>query len=192
VPNSQLVTEKVTNWTLSDKLRRVDLSVGVNYGANPKKVVDLLIGVAAAHPQVLKHPAREAFFLSYGDSSINFELRVWPSSFSQWMQVRSDLATAVFDAVKAGAGYLLSLSPTRGAHTVRWRPAVDTGSRQARRQEEIAFYPFAFSPVDRCRARCAPRIRSARIHSEARCPFSLMTFCKAKFASMTGFHRYQT
>ena len=74
VPNSQLVTDKVTNWTLSDKLRRVDLPVGVNYGANPKKVIDLLVGVAQAHPQVLKHPAPEAFFLSYGDSSINFEL----------------------------------------------------------------------------------------------------------------------
>ena len=47
VPNSQLVTDKVTNWTLSDKLRRVDLPVGVNYGANPKKVIDLLVGVAA-------------------------------------------------------------------------------------------------------------------------------------------------
>ncbi len=51
VPNSQLVTEKVTNWTLSDKLRRVDLPVGVNYGANPKKVVDLLVGVAHANPR---------------------------------------------------------------------------------------------------------------------------------------------
>ena len=61
VPNSQLVTDKVTNWTLSDKLRRVDLPVGVNYGADPKKVVDLLVGVAAAQPQVLKHPAPAAF-----------------------------------------------------------------------------------------------------------------------------------
>ena len=62
VPNSQLVTEKVTNWTLSDKLRRIDLPLGVNYGANPKKVVDLLMSVADAHPQVLKRPPPEAFF----------------------------------------------------------------------------------------------------------------------------------
>jgi small-conductance mechanosensitive channel len=101
VPNSQLVTEKVTNWTLSDRLRRVDLPVGVNYGADPKKVIELLEQVARAHPDVLREPAPHALFMGYGDSSINFELRVWPSSFSQWMQVRSDLATAVFDAVKA-------------------------------------------------------------------------------------------
>jgi small-conductance mechanosensitive channel len=101
VPNSQLVTDKVTNWTLSDRLRRVDLPVGLNYGADPKKVIELLEQVARAHPDVLREPAPHALFMGYGDSSINFELRVWPSSFSQWMQVRSDLATAVFDAVKA-------------------------------------------------------------------------------------------
>ena len=101
VPNSQMVTDKVTNWTLSDKLRRVDLPVGVNYGANPKKVVDLLVGVAAAHPQVLKHPAPEAVFLSYGDSSINFELRVWTDQSRPPTPIRSDLAMAVYDAVIA-------------------------------------------------------------------------------------------
>ncbi len=101
VPNSQLVTEKVTNWTLSDKLRRVDLPVGVNYGANPKKVVDLLVGVADAHPQVLKNPPPQAYFLSYGDSSINFEVRVWTDQSHSPTQIKSDLASAVYDAVSA-------------------------------------------------------------------------------------------
>jgi potassium-dependent mechanosensitive channel len=101
VPNSQLVTEKVTNWTLSDKLRRVDLPVGVNYGANPNKVVDILVSVANAHPQVLKNPAPEAFFLSYGDSSINFELRAWTDQSSPATQIRSDLASVVYGAVIA-------------------------------------------------------------------------------------------
>jgi potassium-dependent mechanosensitive channel len=53
VPNSQLVTEKVTNWMLTDQLRRIDLPVGVNYGAVPQHVIALLEGVARAHPQVL-------------------------------------------------------------------------------------------------------------------------------------------
>ena len=83
VPNSQLVTDKVTNWTLSDRLRRVDLPVGVNYGADPKKVIELLEQVGRAHPDVLPEPAPRALFMSYGDSSINFELRVWPSQFNQ-------------------------------------------------------------------------------------------------------------
>jgi potassium-dependent mechanosensitive channel len=101
VPNSQLITDRVTNWTLSDQLRRVDLPVGVNYGADPKKVIELLEQVARAHPDVLSQPAPRALFTSYGDSAINFELRVWPRSFNLATQVKSDLATAVYDAVGA-------------------------------------------------------------------------------------------
>ncbi|MGH7795063.1 MAG: mechanosensitive ion channel domain-containing protein [Candidatus Binatia bacterium] len=101
VPNSQLITDKVTNWTFSDRLRRVDLPVGVNYGADPKKVIELLEQVARAHPDVLPDPAPRALFISYGDSSINFELSVWPKQFYLSAQVKSDLATAVYDAVHA-------------------------------------------------------------------------------------------
>ena len=82
VPNSQLVTDKVTNWTLSDRLRRVDLPIGVNYGADPKKVIEMLEDVGRAHPDVLSEPAPQAYFMSYGDSAINFELRVWPRQFN--------------------------------------------------------------------------------------------------------------
>ena len=101
VPNSQLVTDKVTNWTLSDRLRRVDLPVGINYGADPKKVIELLEQTARAHPEVLREPAPRALFMGYGDSAINFELRVWPIHFNQATQVRSDLAASVYDAVNA-------------------------------------------------------------------------------------------
>jgi small-conductance mechanosensitive channel len=101
VPNSQLITDKVTNWTFSDRLRRVDLAVGVNYGADPKKVIELLEQVARRHPDVLSDPGPHALFTNYGDSAINFELRVWPRQFNLAVQVKSDLATAVFDAVKA-------------------------------------------------------------------------------------------
>jgi small-conductance mechanosensitive channel len=100
VPNSQLVTEKVTNWTLTDQLRRIDLPVGVNYGAVPQQVIALLETVAGAHPQVLRAPPPQALFLGYGDSGINFELRAW-LDFNHWAQVRSDLAVAVYDAVYA-------------------------------------------------------------------------------------------
>ena len=62
---------------------------------------DLLFGVAFAHPRFLKIPAPEAFFLSYGDSSINFELRAWTDQSSPATQIRSDLASAVYDAVNA-------------------------------------------------------------------------------------------
>jgi potassium-dependent mechanosensitive channel len=73
----------------------------VNYAANPKKVVELLVGVAEAHPQVLKSRPPKAFLLSYGDSSINFELRAWTDQSHSPSQIKSDLAASVYDAVNA-------------------------------------------------------------------------------------------
>ena len=99
VPNAQLVTEKVTNWTLSDKLRRIQLPVDVNYGASPKKVIEVLEAAALATPRVLQKPPPQALLMSYGDSSINFELRAWTDESVYWHQVRSDLAVAVYDAI---------------------------------------------------------------------------------------------
>jgi potassium efflux system protein len=101
VPNSQLVSEQVTNWTLSDQLRRIDLPVGVSYSAAPKKVIEVLEAVASAHPGVLKNPPPKAWFLGFGDSSINFELRAWTDHYIDWYKIRSELAVAVFDAVRA-------------------------------------------------------------------------------------------
>jgi len=101
VPNAQLVTDRVTNWTLSDRQRLIELPVGVSYSAHPKKVTEMLEAVAQGHPQVLRQPPPRAFFTGFGDSSINFELRAWTDQFDQWFQIRSELATAVFDASQA-------------------------------------------------------------------------------------------
>jgi potassium-dependent mechanosensitive channel len=101
VPNSQLITANVTNWTHSDQLRRIDLPVGLNYGASPQKVIEILEAVARANPAVLEHPSPLCLLQGYGDSSINFELRVWTDQFDRWVLIRSELASAVFEAVKA-------------------------------------------------------------------------------------------
>ena len=106
VPNSQLVSDKVINWTLSDQLRRIDLPVGVNYGAAPQEVINVLEGVEIAHPQILKHPSPLGLFVGYGDSTINFELRAWTDQFERWAEIQSDLTVAVYDAVlKAGMSF---------------------------------------------------------------------------------------
>jgi len=100
VPNSQLTSEQVTNWTLSDQQRRIDLPVALSYGADPRRVIELLEGVARAHPRVLRSPPPQCLFMSYGDSSINFELRVW-TDYAIWIQVQSELTVAIYDAVYA-------------------------------------------------------------------------------------------
>ncbi len=101
VPNAQFITEKVTNWTLKDQLRRIDLPVGVSYGTAPQKVIELLEKVANANYRVVREPPPEGFFTGYGDSSINFELRAWTDQFYNWQNIRSELAVAVYDAVYA-------------------------------------------------------------------------------------------
>ncbi len=104
IPNAQFITAKVTNWTFRDRLRRIDLPVSVAYASDPKQVIELLEGVARAHPQIRAYPVPLCIFTSYGDSAINFELRVWinlAADLTNVPQIRSDLNAAVYDAVKA-------------------------------------------------------------------------------------------
>ena len=100
IPNSQLTANQVTNWTLSDRQRRFELPVGVGYGSEPHQVIALLEGVAQAHPKVSREPPPRCYFMSYGDSSINFELRAW-TDYDDTTEVRSALAAAVYQAVYA-------------------------------------------------------------------------------------------
>ena len=126
VPNAQLVTERVTNWTLSDRTRRIDLPVGVDYGSPPEKVVEVLEAVARAHPQIMQTPAPQAVFTAFGDSSINFELRAWTNRFERWPKIRTELAAAVYAAL-AAAGMTPSVPPARGAPPAR-RPGRRGGA----------------------------------------------------------------
>jgi small-conductance mechanosensitive channel len=116
VPNAQFITEKVTNWTLRDQLRRIDLPVGVNYGAAPKQVIELLEKVAEANLRVLRNPPPKCLFMGYGDSSINFELRAWTDQFYNWQNIRSEMAVAIYDAVYA-AGMSFPF-PQRDVHII--------------------------------------------------------------------------
>jgi potassium-dependent mechanosensitive channel len=117
VPNAQFITEKVTNWTLRDQLRRIDLPLGVNYGAAPQKVLELLEKVANANYRVLRDPPPRGLFMGYGDSTINFELRAWTDQYNNWQIIRSELAVAVYDAVYE-AGMTFSF-PQRDVHIIQ-------------------------------------------------------------------------
>jgi small-conductance mechanosensitive channel len=101
IPNSMLVSERVTNWTLSDRARRADVRVGVAYGTAPERVLELLREVARATPHVAASPAPLAIFVGFGDSALNFELRVWTDRSENWLQLRSELSVAVYAALRA-------------------------------------------------------------------------------------------
>ena len=75
------------------------MPVGVSYGADPERVRAILVEVASRHPEVLPAPAPEVIFTAFGDSSLNFELRVWTERRVQTPKVlKSDLYFAIFAA----------------------------------------------------------------------------------------------
>jgi small-conductance mechanosensitive channel len=99
VPNSALVTNQVTNWTLSSRTRRSALSIGVAYGTPPQRVIELLVAAAISHPDVLAKPAPAAFFQGFGDSALNFQLYFW-TTIDVSGRANSDVAVAVSEALE--------------------------------------------------------------------------------------------
>jgi potassium-dependent mechanosensitive channel len=89
VPNKTFITERLINWTLSDTRTRITLRVGVAYGTDVKQVHALLQQAAAEHPQVLKEPPPQSWFLAFGASSLDFELRLFVDTLADRMPVTS-------------------------------------------------------------------------------------------------------
>jgi len=95
IPNASFISGNVTNWTLSEAKRRVELPVGVAYGTNPKLVKELLERPAIQHPDVLTSPEPTAFFKGFGESSLDFELQFWVMQESNAVKVKSEVALEV-------------------------------------------------------------------------------------------------
>lgn len=95
VPNSQLISEQVTNWTLSSNMARLVLPVGVAYGSDLAAVLRILLEVAEANPMVLSEPAPSPVFTGFGDSSLDFELRVWLDNPGNLIAARSELGMEI-------------------------------------------------------------------------------------------------
>ena len=91
VPNSDLITNQVTNWTLGERLSRIRIAVGVAYGSDVQLVMSTIMQCAANDQTVLKDPAPKVLFVNFGGSSLDFELRVWVADFDTRLQVVSEL-----------------------------------------------------------------------------------------------------
>lgn len=101
VPNGNLISNELINWTLTDRNRRVEVNVGVKYGTDPEKVLQLLRDVAESHEEILKEPAALALFAGFGDSSLDFKLLFWIPRADNRFIVHSQVNVAVNDALKA-------------------------------------------------------------------------------------------
>ena len=99
VPNADLIAGNVINWTLSDRMRRIDVDVGVAYGSDPGNVRLILMQVAEKSDSVISSPEPAALFIGFGDSSLDFTLRVWIHEAGNWPQITSDLNEAVYAAL---------------------------------------------------------------------------------------------
>lgn len=114
VPNSHLVENQVTNYSLRDTLKRVDIDVGVSYGSDPKQVQEVLLTAADGVDHVRKSPPPSVLFTGFGDSSIDFQLRVWIDDAWLHPQVASAIRFRIWDALK-GAGIEIPF-PQRDLH----------------------------------------------------------------------------
>ncbi len=101
IPNSKFVSDSVINWSYTDANVRFNIPVGVAYKEDPKVIRKILIDVAKEHPGVLKYPEPDVLFDEFGDSSLNFLLRIWTTKFSRTPRVlRSELYYDIFEKFK--------------------------------------------------------------------------------------------
>lgn len=99
LPNSNLLSNQVTNWTLSSTRRLVEIPVRVSYGTDPALALKLLMEIATSNPHVLAHPRPEALFLGFGESALNVELRFWAAQ-SVWFELKSQISMAILESFR--------------------------------------------------------------------------------------------
>ena len=122
VPNSELVSQQVTNWVLHDPVGRLTLDIGVAYGSDVEKVREVLLEVATSSDYVvtdgISAPKPKVLFMTFGDSSLNFELRVWIKQIRRRFDATSDLH---FGIDKAFREHDITIPfPQRDLHVKYW------------------------------------------------------------------------
>ena len=95
IPNAEILSTAVMNWTLNDRTGRIEIPVAVAYGSDTGKVRDVLLACAREHPRILADPAPAVLFRAFGDSSLNFELRCFTDNVMERVVTISDLLFAI-------------------------------------------------------------------------------------------------
>jgi potassium efflux system protein len=100
VPNGNLISNELINWTLTDQQRRAELNVGVAYGTDPELVIQILRDCAASHSDIMKDPEPIPIFTAFGSSSLDFRLLFWITDNERRLMILSDLAVMINAALK--------------------------------------------------------------------------------------------
>ncbi len=99
VPNGNLISNRMINWTLSDRRRRLEILVGVAYGTELKKVLKILNETVTNNPKILKIPQSMILFNGFGDSSLDFRVLFWVH-FDEGLSIKSEMGIAIEEAFK--------------------------------------------------------------------------------------------
>ena len=91
IPNADLISTTVTNWTHKSLSGRVKVGVGVSYDSDPRQVKAILLEIAEAHPMVLRDPAPSVVFIGFGPDSLDFEIRAILRDINWMLSARSDM-----------------------------------------------------------------------------------------------------
>ena len=129
IPNEALISERVTNWTLSNSVTRLIIPVGIAYGSDTDKARDIMLDALKANPKVLDTPAPNVLFTGFGDSSLDFQLRVFLSNFEDRWPVTHTIHTEVNKALE-GAGISIPF-PQTDLHIVSQNGPLEIGPKQA-------------------------------------------------------------
>ncbi|WP_154852596.1 mechanosensitive ion channel family protein [Cyclobacterium xiamenense] len=95
IPNGDLLSQHLVNWTLSDKSRRVELLVGVAYGSDLEKV-HAIIEKIIAQDGILSFPVPNILVHNFGDSAVEFRILFWVANFDQWLQVKNKVLREIY------------------------------------------------------------------------------------------------
>ena len=98
VPNKDLISGKLLNWTLSSVINRISIKVGVAYGTDVGKVREIISKIVERHPDVLKDPPPIITFEEFGDSSLNFVIRCCTTSIKRRWQLMDEINSAINEA----------------------------------------------------------------------------------------------
>ena len=100
VPNKSFITDRLVNWTLSDSTTRLVIKIGIAYRNDPREAQKLLLDIASSHPLVLRDPAPSCPMTGFGDSTQNFELRVYVAEVGQRGTVQNELQFRIVDVCR--------------------------------------------------------------------------------------------
>jgi potassium efflux system protein len=126
IPNQNFITGPFINWTLSDPITRIVIPVGVAYGTDTENALRIMTEVVESHTEVLEEPRPTIFFTEFGDSSLNFEIRVFVKDRLRRLPLIHDLHMLLDKALRE-AGIEIPF-PQRDLHLRSTEPGTILGN----------------------------------------------------------------